>query len=143
MQPDVDIARVIQLSVAPVFLIASVGGLLNVLAHRLSRIIDRSRALEAGAPGTAHVSEGERHNELVTLKFRAKFISRAIALSTLSALLVSVVIMTLFVEAVFLVHAQGVVAALFVAAMVVLVAALVYFLREIFLATQNLRGPLR
>ena len=142
MFPDVDIARVIQLSVAPVFLLAGVGALLNVLTNRLSRIIDRSRQLESRAPATAHIADASRAAESVTLKTRASQISRAIALCTLSALLVCTVVMTLFVGAVFGIHVQAFVAAFFVAAMGVLIGALVLFLREIFLATENLRGPL-
>lgn len=142
MFPDVDIPRVIQLSVAPVFLLAGVGALLNVLTNRLSRIIDRSRQLEAGAPLTAHIAAPARAAEAGTLKTRARQISRAIALCTLSALLVCTVVMTLFVDAVFGVHLPALVAGLFVASMAVLIGALVLFLREIFLATANLRGPL-
>src|SRR5690606_39801886 len=50
-----DISTVIQLAVAPVFLLASIAGTLNVLAHRLSRIIDRGRVLNERnhEPGTA------------------------------------------------------------------------------------------
>lgn len=44
-QPD-EIAHIIQLSIAPVFLLTGVGTLLNVLSGRLARIIDRARALE-------------------------------------------------------------------------------------------------
>jgi hypothetical protein len=40
------ISHVIQLAVAPVFLLAGVGAILNVMANRLSRIIDRARVLE-------------------------------------------------------------------------------------------------
>ena len=40
------IAHVIQLSIAPVFLLTGVGTLLNVLSGRLARIIDRARVLE-------------------------------------------------------------------------------------------------
>lgn len=142
MFSDVDIPRVIQLSVAPVFLLAGVGALLNVLTNRLSRIIDRARQLEANAPLVAHIPDAARAVERATLKTRARQISRAIALSTLCALLVCVVVMTLFVNAVFGIHHPALVAGLFVAAMAVLIGALVLFLREIFLATANLRGPL-
>jgi hypothetical protein len=41
-----EIAHVIQLSIAPVFLLTGVGTLLNVLSGRLARIIDRARVLE-------------------------------------------------------------------------------------------------
>lgn len=142
MLPDIDIARVIQLSVAPVFLLAGIGALLNVLTNRLSRVIDRFRQLEALAPATAHVGADARAAETATLKVRARHISIAIAFCTLSALLVCTVVVTLFVDAVFGIHVPAFVASLFVAAMSVLIGALLLFLREIFLATENLRGPL-
>jgi len=41
-----EIAHIIQLSIAPVFLLTGVGTLLNVLSGRLARIIDRARVLE-------------------------------------------------------------------------------------------------
>ena len=42
-----DISQVIQLSVAPVFLLVFIAGFLNALVSRLSRVVDRSRHLEA------------------------------------------------------------------------------------------------
>ena len=41
------IAQTIQLSLAPVFMLAAIGQILNVLAGRLARVIDRARALES------------------------------------------------------------------------------------------------
>lgn len=41
-----DIAHVIQLSVAPVFLLAGIGSILGVMANRLARVVDRARILE-------------------------------------------------------------------------------------------------
>ncbi|MFN4151338.1 MAG: DUF2721 domain-containing protein, partial [Candidatus Sericytochromatia bacterium] len=40
-----DVARVIQLALAPVFLLTGIAGVLNVVTGRLSRIIDRGRTL--------------------------------------------------------------------------------------------------
>jgi hypothetical protein len=45
--PIADIARVIQLSIAPVFLISGIAALLSVLSGRLARLVDRARVLEA------------------------------------------------------------------------------------------------
>jgi uncharacterized protein DUF2721 len=133
------VAHAIQLAVAPVFLLSGVAGLLAVLTNRLARVIDRSRALAAPiathAPDTAAV-QGERQ----TLARRAKFISRAIALCTISALLICAVIATLFVGAFARFDASVPVALLFVAAMVALFVGLLAFLREVFLATANLRS---
>ena len=41
----VDVAKSIQLALAPVFLLTGIAGLLNVMAGRLARIIDRGRVL--------------------------------------------------------------------------------------------------
>ena len=41
-----NIGQIIQLAIAPVFLLTGVGTNLTVLTNRLARIIDRSRALE-------------------------------------------------------------------------------------------------
>jgi hypothetical protein len=128
-----DIARVIQLSVAPVFLITGIAGLLSVLSSRLGRTIDRSRVLHALTTNDTIVSE------LLILSQRAKLIYRAITLGTTSALLVCLVIVSLFTSAFVSFPIGAVIAVLFVAAIIALIAALVHFLREVFLATRALR----
>lgn len=137
------IAHAIQLSVAPVFLLSGIAAILAVMTSRLSRIIDRARALEAQLTGAMPEAAHTLHGELATLSRRAKLISGSIALCTGTALLVCVVIVTGFLGVVFLrTDISMPVALLFVAAMVTFFFALVLFLREIFLATVNLRiGP--
>jgi hypothetical protein len=133
------VAHAIQLAVAPVFLLSGVAGLLAVLTNRLARVIDRSRAL--AAPIATHAPDTPAvQRERQTLARRAKFISRAIALCTISALLICAVIATLFVGAFARFDASVPVALLFVAAMVALFVGLLAFLREVFLATANLRS---
>ena len=44
------IAQTIQLSVTPVFLLVATGSLLNVIAGRLARVVDRSRTLMERLP---------------------------------------------------------------------------------------------
>ena len=128
-----DIARVIQLSIAPVFLITGIGGLLSVLSNRLGRTIDRSRVLHALPVSDEVVSD------LVVLSRRAKLIYRSITLATTSALLICLVIVTLFISAFVRIPIAAAIAVLFVAAVIALIAALVLFLREVFLATRALR----
>src|SRR5215213_2087212 len=88
----VALGHVIQLAVAPVFLLTGVSGLLGVLTNRLARIIDRARYLEE----SARVGEGgeqERiHQELRLLSHRARLINTAVSLCTLCALLICAVI---------------------------------------------------
>jgi len=136
------VAHAIQLSVAPVFLLSGIGAMLAVMTNRLSRVIDRARVLEGQLPGSADEAAA-LHRQLATLSRRAKLISASIALCTTTALLVCAVIATGFLSAVLLGFDASVsVAILFIAAMVTFFSGLVLFLREIFVATANLRiGP--
>ena len=137
-----DVAHVIQLSVAPVFLLSGVGVMLNVLTSRLARIVDRARAFESRLADASADEKKDLHAKLRTLSRRATLVGRAVALSTTCALLVCVVVVTLFVGAFTGFELSSVVAVLFVAAMLALIGALVFFLREIFLATVTVRiGP--
>lgn len=133
-----DIGHIIQLAIAPVFLLTGVGTNLAVLTNRLARIIDRSRVLEdrVGDAGPADMTAA--FDELETLYQRAKLINRAITLSTACGLLICMVIVTLFVgDALNLALAQ-LIALFFVLGMLSLIGSFVYLLREIFIATKTL-----
>jgi hypothetical protein len=133
-----DIGHIIQLAIAPVFLLTGVGTKLGVLTNRLGRIIDRSRVLEA----RIHASEGADHSEiyaeLEALYRRAHLINRAITLSTVCGLLVCLVIAALFVGGALKVQLAQFIALLFVLGMLSLIGSFVYLLREIFIATRAL-----
>lgn len=136
------IAHVIQLSIAPVFLLTSIGAILAVMSNRLARVVDRARALEiklAGAEGAAYA---ELHERLKTLSRRARMISHSIALCVTTAVLVCAVIITLFLGAFLSFNAAVPAALLFIAALLAFLMALVWLLREVFLATSSLKiGP--
>lgn len=137
-----DIAHVIQLSIAPVFLLTGVAALLGVLTNRLARIIDRARKLEDLLPHVLAEREKRVHDELTTLSRRAKLINRAISLVTSCALLICLVIVGLFAAAFTNTRIEAYIGWLFVTAMVALIGGLVVFLREIYVATAALRiGP--
>jgi len=135
-----DIAHVIQLAVAPVFLLSGVGVTLTVLTNRMARIIDRARVLEdrleeGPPPGPARMYA----DEIDTLSRRAGLIQRAITLSTCSALLICVVIVILFLRAFLAVNLAALVGILFIASMLSFIGALIHFLLEIFAGTASLR----
>lgn len=140
--PIETIAHVIQLAVAPVFLLTGIGGMLSVMTNRLGRIVDRARVLEAVALRTA-LDRRTTHAELVCLSRRARLISVSISLCTLTALLVSSVIAILFLGSFVTFDASMVVALLFVTAMLAFIVALLFFLREVFVAIAGLRFGLR
>jgi hypothetical protein len=133
------IVHVIQLAVAPVFLLSGVGVTLTVLTNRLARIVDRARVLEARPDHVEPELQDRLHADLAALSRRAKLVNLALTLSTSCALLVCLVIVALFVGALFDVDLSGLIAVLFVAAMAAFVGALLSFLREIFVATASLR----
>jgi hypothetical protein len=132
------LAAAIQLSVAPVFLLAGVGATLNVLASRLGRIIDRARIMEERLP---HAAVDEAHHlqeRLRVLSRRATFIGRAIGLCVVCGLLVSLVVTGLFVSAAVGFNLAAPIAIAFVVALLSLAAAMLYFLREVLIATASL-----
>lgn len=136
------IGHVIQLSVAPVFLLTGVGAMLGVLSNRLARTVDRARTLEGRYAGAAAAEQDSLHRELEVQARRARMIYLAMALCALCALLICSVIVALFVSAFVQVSVALLIAALFVAAMLAFIGALLVFLREVHLATTNLRiGP--
>ena len=136
------VAHVIQLSVAPVFLLSGIGAMLAVMTNRLARVIDRARVLEREVATTTPAEAAAIARQLATLSRRAKLVSWSITLCTITALLVCAVIATLFMGAFLRFDASVPVALLFVAAMVAFFLGLLSFLREIFLATATLRiGP--
>jgi hypothetical protein len=137
-----ELAQVIQLSVAPVFLLAGLGAIINAMSTRLARAIDRARSLEGELPEADPAKVTKLHDELRTLSIRARLIGRAIALSVLCALLVTVLITLAFIDAFLAADLSIVLAVVFIAALASFSGALVVFLREIFMATASLRiGP--
>ena len=137
--PVSTIANLIQLSIAPVFLLAGVGAILNVMATRLSRVVDRVRRLEAEFAGTSEILQRLARSELGRLGARMKLINWAITAVTAGALTVCLVVAVLFIGGLADSSVGNVIAALYVLTMALLVTGLVLFLLEVRLASRNLR----
>ncbi|MDH3320550.1 MAG: DUF2721 domain-containing protein [Betaproteobacteria bacterium] len=138
-----DIAHVIQLAVAPVFLLTGVGTLLAVLSNRLGRAVDRSRVLEDLLPGLTAEALALAEEDLLLLSRRTRLIYAAIVLDVACALFICILIAVAFVDAFLAVNLAKVMGALFVLAMLALIASLAAFLREIFLAVDSARQAMR
>ena len=133
------VASIIQLSIAPVFLLAGIAGILNVLAARLARIVDRARNLESDVPtAKAEVREAEL-KELVILDRRMTMAHWAIGLCTSAALLVCLVVMLMFVAVISHLQYAVPVSLLFIAAMASVTLGLLLFLAEVTIATRWVR----
>ena len=138
-----DVPHAIQLALAPIFLLTGVAGMLNVMAARLGRIIDRGRRLtETSSMG---LSRNDLTVELRSLERRRRSVYAAITACTLAALLVCIVIALLFLEALLGLPLKWLAGILFAGSMVGLIFGLGAFLREVHLATRSacieLHGP--
>lgn len=135
-----DIAHVVQLAVAPVFLLTGLGSILSVLTTRMGRVIDRAHRID----GWIEEGKDPAHfaTELTTLRKRLSIINQAIMLCSLSAFLVCAVVFTIFAGTYADMRIGGAVAFEFAAAMVLLIGALGLFVLEVQIARRSiLIGP--
>jgi len=133
------IAHVIQLAIAPVFLISGMATLLSVLTNRLGRIVDRARVLEAQLDTLHEAKQPRAWEELMRLSTRARLVNFAITFATVCALLTCITIQTLFLGTFLRINLSKLITVLFIAAMVSLLLGLIAFLREVITATRTLR----
>lgn len=128
-----DISRVIQLAVAPVFLLTAVATLIMALNNRLGRIVDRRRVLEDRLRECTGDKAAECAKELDLLARRIGLVYFAILAAVLAALLVCLVVAGAFVGALMSADLSKAVAVLFILAMAAMIGCLGLFLREVFL----------
>jgi hypothetical protein len=131
-----DIGHVIQLAIAPVFLLTGVATKLTVLMNRLARIIDRSRVLKEGLRSGPNAESSEELNVLYT---RWQLINYALTGSTVCGLLICVIIACLFLGDTADLPLDRYIAGMFVLAMVALIASFIFLLREVFVSFRYMR----
>ena len=134
-----NISKAIELALGPVFLLTGIAGMLNVMSGRLSRIIDRGRYLTERRIDNIPIQQDDINKELKTLERRRYFTSLAITSCTVSALMVCLVIVTLFLEAMFNLPLSDIIGYLFILAILALVVGLAFFLREVHQSAQTVR----
>ncbi|MEX6724065.1 DUF2721 domain-containing protein [Parapedomonas caeni] len=133
------IAHLIQLALAPVFLLTGVGSILNVLTARLNRIVDRARLQESRWAQANEAQRTEIYRILAALSQRMRLINWAIGLCVVCAVLICVVVAIMFISQFSRLDFSQIVAGLFIGAMAALTVGLVLFLREILIATASVR----
>jgi len=132
------IAETIQASLSPVFMLAGIGGILNVLAGRLSRVIDRVRALEDKLYPTGE----DRLRQLWELKLldrRMRVINVALYLVVGAAIMTCTVVATMFVAELLRLKIGRWVAFCFILAMAMLIVGLLSFLIEVHISLKSNR----
>jgi hypothetical protein len=142
--PDSDlsvttVAEIVRLALAPVFLLSGIGAFLNVLASRLSRIVDRTRDVEP----QLLASRGDEHDRWIaglrTLDRRMSLINWATGLTVTSAVLTCLVVVLLFAANLTRVHFGDAIALLFMASMLSIGGGFGFFLVETTVAARAVR----
>ena len=132
MEPHIpEITNVIQLAVAPVFMLTAVGTIIAALNVRLGRAVDRRRVLEQGLQARSGGQNDDARAELAQIARRIRYVYLSIVFSVLSGLFVCLLIAGAFIGAFVAMDLARTVAAMFVLAMLCLIASLLLFLREI------------
>ena len=129
------VTHVIQLAVAPVFLLTAIATLISALNVRLGRVVDRQRALQSLPLVEARSEAGiVREREYVTLHRRAHLVYLAILSAVIGGLFICLVVALAFIAVLLTVDLHQVLAVLFVLAMVSMLTSLSLFLREVYVA---------
>ena len=135
------IAETIQTALTPVFVLVAIASILNVLAARLGRVVDRSRNLQALHGET----EGREHDQIVSeirvLARRIELTNRAILMLVLSGVTIGVTVVLLFVAGFAKSNLDPLISGAFVIAIGLMMAGLVMFLQETREASAALRIP--
>ena len=134
-----EVARIIQLAVAPVFLLAGIGAFLNVCASRLARIVDRARNVEAALFGSRGAEHDRLQGEIRILDRRMALVSRAIYLSVVSAVLTCAVVILLFAGTLVDAEFGTSIALLFIVTMIAIGLGFSVFLLETRIASRAVR----
>jgi len=139
------VSHLIQLSVAPVFLLAGVAGLLNVFTGRLARIIDKVERIDAFEENKKkanenHIPTAEQVKRRSFLTMRMENTNLAILFCTTTGLLVALVIVTIFLSEMLSFKGATFISTLFILAMITLILSFLVFLREIFYTTSFIRS---
>ena len=129
----------VQLAVAPVFLLTAIGTVIAALNIRLGRAVDRRRDLENRLCKMAEEEQPSAREELGVVARRIRFVYYAITAAVTSGLFVCLLIAGAFIGAFVRVSLSYTIGAMFVFAMLALIASLLLFLREIFLAVSSPR----
>jgi len=133
------VAQIIQLAVAPVFLLAGIGSILNVLAGRLARVVERARGLERDFASFDDETRAAATAELRLLDQRMTVVNLSLSACTAAALFVCVTVALMFTANLADVAFGRPIAWLFVLTMLLLIFGLVLFLWEVRLAVRSLK----
>ena len=138
-----ELITVLQVAVGPVILISGVGLLLLSMTNRLGRTIDRLRQLMESSRSNSAQWRRTGEEQLGILWRRARLLRAAIILSAISVLLAAVLIIVLFVGALWSLEVGVILAAIFMGCMTAVIASLAFFIYDVNLSLKALSLELK
>ena len=138
-----ELIPILQTAIGPVILISGVGLLLLSMTNRLGRVIDTARLLGDKIPLVGDPARSPIEAQLQILWSRARLIRTAIFLASSSALTASLLIIVIFLTALFRSDAAIIIITLFAITMALLVTSLIVFIRDVNKSLTALRLELR
>ncbi|MFA3792470.1 DUF2721 domain-containing protein [Aliiglaciecola sp. SL4] len=133
--------ELIQLSLAPVFLIVGMGQMMNVMTGRLARIIDRARYFERiGDVDPSKITEKAK-NELKALRRRMRFANWAVTFLTAAAVTVCMDVILLLINGLTVVNLDTTIISMFILGMILITGGLISFFLEVSVANASLKIP--
>ena len=139
LTPLSELIPVLQVAIGPVILISGVSLLLLTLTNRYGRTIDRSRQLVHELRECPEADRQRVDGQVEILYRRARLIRLSILLAGVSVLLASLLIIVLFLTALWKLEVGLLISLLFIACMVLLSGSLVTFIRDINLSLGALK----
>ncbi len=130
---------IIQAAVTPVILISGMGLLLLTMTNRMGRIMDRTRAYAVQIERTAPAERAKLEQMMESTWRRAKLVRLALTFATSSMLLSAGLVIVIFLGFALNRDFGGFMVTLFVGAILLLIAALGAFLRDVFVSLAALR----
>ena len=133
-----ELVPILQLAIGPVILISGIGLLLLTLTNRFGRLLDRARLLSRDRAGSGQDAEGASA-QIDILHRRAAILRLSIILGAVPVLLVAVLILTLFVSALFKLEGGWFIVGLFCASQIALIGSMLAFIGDMNLALAAVR----
>jgi hypothetical protein len=125
---------IIELAITPVIMLSGVGALMITLTNRMGRVVDRTRSLAGQMRQAAPGDRPHVESQLAILWRRAKLVRLSVTFAGLSMLLSCVLVMIIFVDGALRREAGLELVVIFAASVICLIAALVAFLRDIWMS---------
>lgn len=127
-----ELARIMASSIAPVFLITGIAGILSIMSLRYGRVIDRIRSLLREGPKLyqRELGNDHLHRELRTLYRRARILRIAIITEVASIFAISLTIFAMFFSMSFGIDVLFGPQFLFIASLILLMVGLGLFIQD-------------